>query len=316
MLREIRVKRFAVIEEVTVPFAPGLNVLTGETGAGKSILIDAILLLLGARAQSDLIRSDSESATVEAIFDIDPGGEIPRILEDLGHTAEDGQLIIRREWSRSGRSRALVGGPPAPPRAGPPRRRDLRAGLGGGEAAREAVGALVSRWEHARAELEGLATAERDRAQKEDLYRFQLSEIDGARLKAGEEEDLGLERQRLQHCERPRGGLAEVTRLLYDDAESAAARLARASRLLGELAKFDPALAAAGEPLESARAHREAAGGRARPPRERLESDPGRLEEIDARLDALTKLKRKYGESGEALLRDREQIAAELGRRG
>src|SRR3972149_2342818 len=118
MLRELRVKRFAVIEEVTVPFAPGLNVLTGETGAGKSILIDAILLLLGARAQSDLIRSDSESATVEAIFDVDPGGEIPRILEDLGHTAEDGQLIIRREWSRSGRGRALLRGtaaaPPAP----------------------------------------------------------------------------------------------------------------------------------------------------------------------------------------------------------
>src|SRR3989304_1063093 len=103
MLRELRVKRFAVIEEVPVPSPPGLNVLTGETGAGKSILIDAILLLLGARAQSDLIRSDSESATVEAVFDVDPDGEIPRILEDLGHTTEDGQLIIRREWSRSGR---------------------------------------------------------------------------------------------------------------------------------------------------------------------------------------------------------------------
>src|SRR3972149_9247673 len=97
MLRELRVKRFAVIEEVTVPFAPGLNVLTGETGAGKSILIDAILLLLGARAQSDLIRSDSDSATVEAVFDIDPDGEIPRGLGDLGHTAEGGPRIVRRE---------------------------------------------------------------------------------------------------------------------------------------------------------------------------------------------------------------------------
>src|SRR3989304_3799407 len=109
MLRELRVKRFAVIEEVTVPFAPGLNVLTGETGAGS-------LLRVGARAQSDLIRSDSESATVEAIFDIDPGGEIPRILEDLGHTAEDGQLIIRREWSRSGRGRGVGGATPGAPR--------------------------------------------------------------------------------------------------------------------------------------------------------------------------------------------------------
>ncbi len=335
MLRELRVKRFAVIEEVTVPFAPGLNVLTGETGAGKSILIDAILLLLGARAQSDLIRSDSESATVEAVFDIDPDEEIPGILENLGHAAEDGQLIIRREWSRSGRSRAFVNDAPATlgllARLGdhlveihgqhehqllmePARQLDLLDRFAGTEAARNEVAALVGRWEQARIELERLAAAERDRAQKEDLYRFQLSEIDGARLKAGEEEDLRLERQRVQHCERLREGLAEVERFLYDDADSAVTRVARASRLLGELAKFDPALAAAGEPLESAQAHLEDAVGQARRLRERLESDPGRLEEIDARLDALTKLKRKYGESVEAMLRYREQIAAELER--
>src|SRR3972149_6735107 len=216
MLRELRVKRFAVIEEVTVPFAPRLNARPGETGAGKSILIDAILLLLGARAQSDLIRSDSESATVEAIFDIDPGGGIPRILEDLGHAAEAGQLIIGGEWSRSGRSRAFVSDTPATlgllERLGdqlveihgqhehqllmePARQLDLLDRLAGAEAAREAVGTLVSRWEHARAELERLATAERDRAQKEDLYRFQLSEIDGARRRGGGGGGLGLERE-------------------------------------------------------------------------------------------------------------------------
>lgn len=335
MLRELRVKRFAVIEEVTAPFAPGLNVLTGETGAGKSILIDALLLLLGARAHPDLIRSDSDSATVEAVFDLDAGGEIPGILDELGHSAEDGQLIIRRELSRSGRSRAFVNDTPATvgllERLGdhlveihgqhehqllmePARQLDLLDRFAGAEAARGEMATLVGQWEAARQELERLRSAERDRAQKEDLYRFQLSEIDGARLKAGEEEDLRLDRQRLQHAERLTQGLAEVTRLLYDDTESAMARAARAARLLGELAKFDPALAAAGEPLESAHAHLEDAAGQVRHLRDRLVFEPGRLEEIDGRLDALTKLKRKYGESVEAILQYRDQVAAELER--
>ncbi|MBI2153476.1 MAG: DNA repair protein RecN [Candidatus Rokubacteria bacterium] len=335
MLRELRVMRFAVIEEVTVPFAPGLNVLTGETGAGKSILIDALLLLLGARAHPDVIRSDSDSATVEAVFDVDPGGEISSVLGEAGHSAEDGQLIVRRELSRGGRSRAFVNDTPATvgllERLGdrlveihgqhehqllmePARPLELLDRFAGAEAGRDDVAALVGRWEAARQELERLRTAERDRAQKEDLYRFQLSEIDGARLTAGEEEDLRLERQRLQHAERLTQGLAEVTRLLYDDTESAMARVARASRMLGELAKLDPALAAAGEPLESAQAHLEEAVEQARRLRDRLVFEPGRLEEIDARLDALTKLKRKYGESVEAILRYREQVAADLER--
>ncbi len=337
MLRELRVKRFAVIEEVTVPFAPGFNVLTGETGAGKSILIDALLLLLGARAHPDLIRSDSDSATVEAVFDLDPRGEVSRMLNELGHSPENGQLIIRRELSRSGRSRAFVNDALATvgllERVGdhlveihgqhehqllmePARQLELLDRFAGAEAAGEEVRVLVERWEKVREELERLRSAERDRAQKEDLYRFQLSEIDGTRLKAGEEEDLGLERQRLQHAERLSQGLVEVARLLYDDAESAVARVARASRLLGDLSRIDPELAAPREPLESAQAYLEDALAQARRLRDRLVFDPGRLEEIDARLDALTKLKRKYGESVAAILAYREQIAAELDRLG
>ena len=266
MLRELRVKRFAVIEEVTVPFAHGLNVLTGETGAGKSILLDALLLLRGARAQSDVIRSDSDWATVEAVFEVEPSGQVSQILAALGHRDDDGEVIVRRELSRGGKSRAFVNDTPATlgllERLGdqlveihgqhehqllmePARQLDLLDRFAGAEAAREAVGAVVARWEAVRQELERLRSTERDRAQKEDLYRFQLSEIDGARLKVGEEEDLRLDRQRLQHCERLREGLAEVERFLYDDADSAVTRVARASRLLGELAKFDPTLVTA-----------------------------------------------------------------------
>src|SRR5712691_11536939 len=247
MLRELRVKRFAVIEEVTVPFAPGLNVLTGETGAGKSILLDALLLLRGARAQSDVIRSDSDSATVEAIFEIGPGDRVSQILAELGHRDDDGQVLIRRELSRGGKSRAFVNDTPATlgllERLGdhlveihgqhehqllmePLRQLELLDRFAGVEAEREAVAVPVGQWDEARTELERLASAERDRAQKADLYRFQLSEIDGGRLKGGEEEELRLERQRLQHAERLSQGLAEVTRLLYDDAESAIARVA------------------------------------------------------------------------------------------
>lgn len=335
MLRELRVKRFAVIEEATVLFAHGLNVLTGETGAGKSILLDAILLLRGARAQLDVIRSDSDSATVEAVFEVEPGGPVSQILGESGHRPEDGQVIIRRELSRGGKSRAFVNDAQATvgllERLGdhlveihgqhehqllmePVRQLELLDRFAGVEQAREEVAALVAGWEEARQELDHQRSAERDRAQKEDLYRFQLSEIDGARLKAGEEEELRLERQRLQHAERLGQGLVEVSRLVYDDPESATARVARASRLLGDLAKFDPALATAREPLEAAQAHLEEVTAQARRLRDRLVFDPGRLEEIEARLDALTKLKRKYGESVEAVLAHREWIASELER--
>src|SRR5881396_4147704 len=105
MLRELRIRNFAVVENVTVPFAPGLNVLTGETGAGKSILVDAILLVRGARAQTDVIRADAKSATVEAVFAVAAGGATP-VLEEAGLAAEDGEIVVRRELSRAGRHRA------------------------------------------------------------------------------------------------------------------------------------------------------------------------------------------------------------------
>src|SRR5712691_9127491 len=100
MLRELRIRNFAVIESVTAPFGPGLNVLSGETGAGKSMLIDAILLVRGARAQTDVIRTDAETATVEAVFDAEPRGPVADVLDEAGLALEDGQLVVRRELAR------------------------------------------------------------------------------------------------------------------------------------------------------------------------------------------------------------------------
>src|SRR4249920_2555162 len=112
MLRELRVRDLAVIENVTVPFGAGLNVLTGETGAGKSILIDAVLLLRGARAQADAIRSDAEAARVEGVFVIDPSSPAAQILDEAGLEVEEGEIVVRRELVRSGRPRARVNDSP------------------------------------------------------------------------------------------------------------------------------------------------------------------------------------------------------------
>src|SRR5438094_8350039 len=108
MLREIRIRNFAVIDSVSASFSPGLNVLTGETGAGKSMLIDAILLIRGARAQTDVIRTDTETATVAAVFDVEPRGPGAAVLDEAGLARGDGQLVVRRELAHSGRTRTCV----------------------------------------------------------------------------------------------------------------------------------------------------------------------------------------------------------------
>jgi DNA repair protein RecN (Recombination protein N) len=333
MLREIRVRNFAVIDAVTAAFGPGLNVLTGETGAGKSMLIDAILLVRGARAQTDVIRTDTEIATVEAVFDVEPCGPVAAVLDDAGLALDDGQLVVRRELAQSGRHRAFVNDSPVTvgllERLGdhlveihgqhehqrllePARQLDLLDRFGDAEELRERVGDIVSRHRAARAEVERLRAAERDRAQREDLLRFQLSELDGARLQEGEEEGLRAERRRLQHAERLIAGLAEVGGLLDEDESSAASRLHRAGRLLRELARFDPAFAAPADTIDGAGSLIEDALGAVRGLRERVTVTPGRLEEVDERLDALTRLKRKYGDTEAAMLAFRDGVAAEL----
>lgn len=335
MLRELRIKNLAVIEQVTVPFAPGLNVLTGETGAGKSILLDALLLLSGARPQVDLIRTDAEAAPVEALFSVEPRGPVGAILEEVGLNAEDDQLIIRRELTRSGRHRAFVNDSAATvgllERLGEPlveihgqhehqrllepaRQLDLLDRVAGAEETRARVAALVGEWERARAALTALVETEREQAQKEDLYRFQLSEIDGARLIPGEEESLTAERRKLQHAGRLREGMGELLGLLYDEAQSVTTRLSRAAQLLGDLARFFPDLAGALSPLESAQVQVEEAVTQVRSLCDRVDPDPRRLEEIDARLDALAKLKRKYGEREDTILAYRDRVREELRR--
>jgi len=333
MLRELRIRNFAVVENLTVPFAPGFNVLTGETGAGKSILVDAILLLRGARAQTDVIRADAETATVEAVFEVSDGAVAT--LDEAGLPLEDGEVVIRRELSRSGRHRAFVNDAAVTvgllERLGdalvqvhgqhehqrllePTRQLDVLDRFADAEPLRERFAALFAKHAEARAELERRRGAARDRAQRQDLLRFQVSELDAARVRVGEDDELRTERRRLQHAERFAAGLQEVASLLHADAASATARLARAGRVLSDLGRLDPAFAAPAETLDAARAHVEDTLAAVRGLRDTIVFEPGRLEGIDERLDALTRLKRKYGDSEEALLRFRADAAAELDR--
>src|SRR6266403_4926343 len=285
MLLEIRVRNFAVIDAVTTSFGPGLNVLTGETGAGKSMLLDAILLIRGARAQTDVIRTDTEIATVEAVFDVPARGPVAAMLDEAGLGLDQGQLVVRRELARSGRHRAFVNDSTVTvgllERLGdhlveihgqhehqrllePARQLDLLDRFADAEELGDRACELFAKHRAAGTELERARAAERDRAQREDLLRLQVSELDAARLRTGEEEELRVERRRLQHAERLSAGLAEAAGLLNDDDSSAM----------------------------------------------------GRLQALDERLDALTRLKRKYGDTEATMLAFRDEAARELERLG
>jgi DNA repair protein RecN (Recombination protein N) len=335
MLRELAIRNLAVLEEARVVFAPGLNVLTGETGAGKSIVIDALLLIRGARAQPDLIRTGAESASVEAVFEVPATGPVAAALDEAGHAAPDGQLVVKRELQRSGRHRVFVNDSAATvallERLGdllveihgqhehqrlmePARQLDVLDRFAGCEEARAKLGALWRRWEAARAEQARLRDEAREGARKEEMYRWEISEIDAVQVREGEEDDLRAERRRLQNAERIFAGLQEVMGLLHEGQQAAGAGIGRAVSILREISRFDPDAGASIEALEGAQAYIEDAVARVRGLRDRSVMDPERLRQIDERLDAIGSVRRKYGETPAAIARYRQEIAQALDR--
>ena len=258
-----------------------------------------------------------------------------RVLEEAGIPADESALVIRRELARSGRHRAFVNDSPVTvgllERLGeqlaeihgqhehqrllqPLAQLELLDRFADAEDAVARMAALHAEYRTAAEELERLRGADRDRAQREDLLRFQVSELDAARLRVGEEEELRAERRRWQHAERFSSGLAEVTQLLLEDRDAAAGRVARAARVLGDLGRLDGAFADAATPLDAAAAQIEEALLAVRKLREGIDAEPGRLEAIDERLDAIARLKRKYGDTEAAMLEFRDAAAAELDR--
>ncbi len=334
MLRELHVRNLAVLAEASVLFGEGFNVLSGETGAGKSIVVDSLFLLAGARANADLIRSGAEAATVSGIFA--PQGDGWRaVLEEAGLDAEGDELLIRREVARSGRARVFVNDQPTTLRLladlaphllrihGQSDQLDLMATdlqrlwldkSGGAEAERAlaAVGEAFALHERLAERLARLTGDDRARRERIDLLRFHAEEIDGARLKAGEEEELRGEREVLRHAEAIARALGTAAAHLLEEEGAAAERLGKSRALLAEIEDWEPQAAAWGAELEELRI-RTAELGRALEGRlDEVEADPGRLDAVEERLAQLERLLRKHGATSAAVLARRAEIEAEL----
>ncbi len=334
MLRELTIRNVAVIDELTVSFVPGLNVLTGETGAGKSILIDALQLVLGARGSEELLRSGADEATVEAAFDVGPGSRAAELVEAEGIAAEPGEfLVLRRHLFRDGRSKAYANGrltsaatlralaeclvdihgqQPAQPLLDPRRHRELLDAYAGAVEDVRAYRDRYARWQAQRRERETLLQADRERAQRQDLLEFQRREIEAARLTAGEEEALAAEHGVLSNHERLFAAVEQAYGALEESDDAVLERLAAAATRIREAAAIDQRLREVLEALETGSVHlREAARG-LRDYRGRIEFDPQRLDAIEARLHEIGKLTRKYGGSVAEILEHLARVKKDL----
>ncbi len=322
MLRELTIKNVAVIDALTVSFVPGLNILTGETGAGKSILIDALQLVLGARSSEELLRTGADEAVVEAAFDLPPAARTA--LDAEGIAIEPGEfLILRRHLLRDGKSKAYVGGRltsaatlralaeslvdihgqhPGQPLLDPRRHREFVDAYAGTLAEVTAYREHYDLWQALRRERDALVAAEREQTRRTEVLEFQRRELEAARLESGEEETLGAERAILVHHERL---FSAVEQAYVDVEESDGAVLTRLGGLatrLREAAAIDPRLQEVLEALEAAMVQLGEAARGLRDYRGGIEFDPQRLEAIEARLHELGRLKRKYGGTVDDLL--------------
>jgi DNA repair protein RecN (Recombination protein N) len=332
VIRELRVRDLVTIADVVLELGPGLNVLTGETGAGKSMLVDSVALLLGARGDSSMVRPGAQRAILEGAFQLDDPA-LRRRLEAQGIDAEEGELVIRREIGADGRSKAWVNGSPATigvlSRIGEilvdlhgqhetqsllhaEPQRDILDAYAEATAERRALAEAHLAVEAVRAEETALATKRDEVRRRADYLRHVVQEIDAARPLPGEEDQLDGEARRLSHA----GTLAEQSKrlgaLLDGDDGGALPALGQADRVLGGLERIDPALAAWRELLDSGFATLSELARLTTEYADSLQEDPTRLAEIERRRDILYRLKQKYGTTLEAVLETRAGSAAEL----
>ena len=334
MLRELTIRNVAVIDELTVTFVPGLNVLTGETGAGKSILIDALQLVLGARGSDTLLRSGAEEATVEAAFEAGRGSRALDILEAEGIGVEPGEfLVLRRQLFRDGRTKAYANGRltsattlralaeclvdihgqhPGQPLLEPGRHRELLDAYAGTSEDARAYRERFAQWQALRREREALLLAERERAQRQDLLEFQRREIEAARLTSGEEEALAAEQAILNNHERLFSAVEQAYLSLEESDEAILERLAAIAARVREAAAIDRRLREVLEALETGGVHLGEAARGLRDYRGRIEFDPQRLDAIETRLHEIGTLKRKYGGSVSEVLDHLERVRRDL----
>lgn len=334
MLTELHISNFAVIDSLSLEFSPGFQVLTGETGAGKSIIIDAIALLVGGRASTDQIRAGADEAVLEAAFSLPEHGPLAERLRELGllHAGQP-ELIIRRILSRSGRHRLYLNGGLSP--------LHVVQGLAGTlidihgqheqqsllspQAQLEALDAFAclkplsrecadqyARWQGYRRELEEAEHAAREAKAREDLLRFQHRELADANLQPDEEQALTAERHRLMHARRIEALRREAYESLYGGEASALASLGIVSDRLRQLRSIDPEAAEWGDLYEGPMVQLRELAQRLRAYGETLDHDPDRLAKIEERLDQIQRLKKKYGGTMESVLATARELARRL----
>ncbi len=323
MLLELLIENYAVVDRLRVRFHPGLNLLTGETGSGKSIVVDALGLLFGGRASADLIRSGHDRARISGIFTAPDLGKL-----DLD--VEQGELLIEREILAGGKSRAFIGSRPAAaallreiaPLLGDIHGQHEQQLLFSSDAqlrmldlfaeAGDSVRDLFGRWTAAGKELSELERTEQEKLRLLDLWNFQKKEIESAAPKPGEDAALDQERRLLMNVGRVQENAAAAFAGLYDSPESALALVRAATKKLDEIARIDASVAAMRETLEPAAIAIQEASYSLRDYLDKLEANPARLEQVEERLAALDKLKRKYGATLEEVIRFLDQVREQI----
>lgn len=334
MLSRLQIENVAVIEKAELALDGGLNVLTGETGAGKSILIDSINLVLGERVSRDIVRTGAPRATVTALF-TDVSASVTQAAEALGYESEDASLLLQRDIAADGRGSCRINGRPATVSLlrelgrllvnthgqhdnqallSPEKHMeylDSFAGLGGLlERYRGRYGDMT----RIQGELGAVRTDEAEKARRTDLLTYQLDEIGKAALEDGEEEELKARRDKIANAEKIAQSVAAARDALSGGEETSGAvgLLEAAASSLEEAAEWSPELGGIAERLRAAAVEADEAGGDLRGEEESLDFDPRELEEIELRLDAIYRLKRKYGGSIAEILRFRDRAQEEL----
>jgi DNA repair protein RecN (Recombination protein N) len=329
MLVELRAENYAVIDHSIAVLGPGLNLLTGETGAGKSLLVDALALLMGGKASVDVVRHGAEKAVVSCVFESTPGAEA--VLEENGIDSEGNEIILRREILSGGKGRVFINNQPAtvavlkqlaPELAlvhaqtetassfDQAQQRILLDRFAG--ASTDAVTEAYTSWHDAQNKLSDLLQGEQDRLRMVDLWAYQRKEIEAAHLSSGEDEALETEKRVLANAEKLYAAAMSAFDQLYEGGSSAEVALRAALRNLEELARYDSQFTEAVQQLTSVRAMVGDVSAIVRDYAEGINASPERLAEIEDRLALLDRLKRKYGHSIDEVMAFGEDVARKL----
>jgi DNA repair protein RecN (Recombination protein N) len=333
MLTELRIKNFAIIESLTLPLAPGFNVLSGETGAGKSIIVGAIGILLGERASGDLIRTGADRATVEGVFDVAGHATAAAVLDDRGIDVENDTVVLRREVTANGRARAWVNGTTvtagvlaeigrllvnlhgqheAQTLLDVDAQRQILDAFGGATEQASRVRAAYDTLVAVRRDIQTLETRRADAERRADYLRHVTQEIEAARLVAGEDERLEEEARRLEHAEELRSLAQGIAGILDGDEDAVLQRLAAVQRALASIQRIDPSLSGLQETFDTAFYGLEELAREFVAYEEGIELDPERLAEVERRRDLIFRLTKKYGPAIADVLETAQRARAEL----